>query len=233
VNRNCHELEAASMLGPAVNESHASADQNRWDVATRASVFLHLNEKDAAPRELAWQVFHDRYAPLISGYARRTGASPQQADEIVQDVMFGFFSASPRFVYDPAAGRFRGYLRACVSRALKRLRDADRRGGPRTNSVDELNLVDERAEDPADLTLWDDLWERQQLTRILNDVRDHYRRKGRIETFLAFERNVMFDERAQRVADDLGISVASVHVAKMRITRRLAALRSRIAEEEG
>src|SRR5687768_7409466 len=152
--------------------------------ATRASVFLRLKETDAAPRELAWQAFHDRYAPMIAGYARRKGATPQQAEDIVQDVMLGFFSASPRFVYNPAVGRFRGYLCVCVHRALKRIRDAQR--GPTSSassiSVDDLDVEDAKAENPADLGLWNDLWERQQLNRILAETREHYRRKGKVET---------------------------------------------------
>jgi hypothetical protein len=57
--------------------------------------------------------------------------------------------------------------------------------------------------------------------------REHYRRKGKTETFLAFERNMLFGEPAAKVAEELGMSPASVHVAKMRVTRRLTALRSR------
>ena len=204
-------------------------------MTTRASVFLRLKDTDAAPRELAWQAFHDRYAPMIAGYARRKGATPQQAEDIVQDVMLGFFSASPRFVYNPTTGRFRGYLRVCVHRALKRIRDAQRGPMPSVSSqsIDELQIADERAENPADLGLWDDLWERQQLNRILAETREHYRRKGKVETFLAFERNVLFNEPATKVAGELGISIPSVHMAKLRVTQRLSALRKQLIDEEG
>src|SRR5215211_372973 len=107
-------------------QTNPSQQNAGTDMATRASVFLRLKETDPAPRELAWQAFHDRYAPMIHGYARRKGATPQQAEDIVQDVMLGFFSASPRFVYNPSVVRFRGYLRVCVHRALKRNRDDQR-----------------------------------------------------------------------------------------------------------
>jgi len=216
------------------SNTQPSPSSTNGDMATRASVFLRLKETDAAPRELAWQAFHDRYAPMVHGYARRKGATPQQAEDIVQDVMLGFFSASPRFAYDPAVGRFRGYLRVCVHRALKKIRDAQHgatsSSGP---SIDELNLADDKAENPADLRLWDDLWERQQLNRILAEVREHYRSKGKIETFVAFERNVLFNEPASKVAADLNLNVASVHMAKVRVTQRLASLRKQLIDEEG
>src|SRR6185436_20951609 len=90
------------------------------ETATRASIFIKLKTSDAQPRELAWRQFYQRYAPVISSYAYRNGANRQQAEEVVQDVICGFFEASPRFVYDPSRGRFRAYLRACVGRALQR-----------------------------------------------------------------------------------------------------------------
>lgn len=221
--------------GSTVSPPLTHTGETSGDMTTRASVFLRLKETDPAPRELAWQAFHDRYAPMIASYARRKGATPQQAEDIVQDVMLGFFSASPRFVYNPAVGRFRGYLRVCVHRALKRIRDAQR--SPTTSAssmpIDELDVADEKAIDPADAGLWDDLWERQQLNRILAEVREHYRRKGKVETFLAFERNVLFNEPAPKVAEDLGISVPSVHMAKLRVTRRLAAAKQQLIDEEG
>ena len=214
--------------------SHAPAESdpsNYPDMATRPSVFVRLKATDAEPRELAWQQFYERYAPLITGYARRRGVTPEQAEEIVQDVMLGFFAASPKFVYDPSRGHFRSYLRTCVSRALRRLRDADR--AHRTGSVplDEIDVPDPRADEAADQLLWDELWERQRLHRILDEVREHYRRKGRVETFLAFERNVLFGEPPDQIAHDLGISVASVHMAKMRVTRRLAEEKEKFGEE--
>ena len=211
----------------------APGNHKNPDMATRPSIFVRLKHDDPQPRELAWQEFYDRYAPLIAGYARRKGVGAEQADEIVQEVMLGFFAASPKFVYDPLRGQFRSYLRTCVRRALKRLRDQQR--AHRTGSVplDEIDVPDARAEsdaDAADARLWDDLWERQQLHQILERVREHYRRRGRIETFLAFERNVLFGEPADTIAADLGISIASVHMAKMRVTRRLAEERAKFAE---
>ena len=220
---------------PVAAETEPGPSDDPWhrDMATRPSVFLRLKDTDPAPRELAWTQFHERYAPLIASYARRKGATPQQAEEVVQEVMLGFFAASPKFEYDPARGRFRGYLRTCVWRALRKLRDQARMHQLRAIPLDEIDVQDERADNPADLKLWDDLWERQQLHRVLDDVRDHYRRKGRLETFLAFERGVLFGEPAEKIAQDLGISVPSVHMAKMRVTRRLAEKKAKLTEEEG
>src|SRR5688572_472420 len=218
-----------------VSDSSGESDPSKApppppDMATRPSVFVRLKGDDAQPRELAWQEFYERYAPLIAGYARRQGVTAEQAEETVQDVMMGFFAASPKFVYDPSRGHFRSYLRTCVRRALRRLREGDRAHRTGDVPLDEIDVADPRADESADARLWDDLWERQRLHRILDHVREHYRRKGRVETFLAFERNVLFGEAPEKIAADLGISVASVHMAKMRVTRRLAEEKTKFAE---
>src|SRR5262249_20106559 len=88
--------------------------------ATNPTIFLRLKESDAAPRELAWDDFKSRYQPVIGAFARRFGAKEQDVDDVVQDVLLGFFLKSPTFVYDPAKGRFRGYLKVCTYRALQK-----------------------------------------------------------------------------------------------------------------
>jgi RNA polymerase sigma factor (sigma-70 family) len=195
------------------------------DTSTRPSIFLRLKESDPAPRELAWRQFYDRYAPIIANYARRKGANKQQADEVVQDVISGFFAASPRFVYDPSRGRFRAYLKTCAMHALSRIRGA--LSASQDVPVEELPIADDRDEQ-----LWDQLWQQQVLRRAMEIVREHYTRKGKLETFLAFEQNVVFDRPAPEVAKELGINVGSVHTAKTRVTDKLREIRAAIEDEE-
>jgi hypothetical protein len=64
-------------------------------------------------------------------------------------------------------------------------------------------------------------------------VREHYTRKGKLETFLAFEQNVIFDRPAPDVARELGLSVAGVYAAKSRVTETLREIRSALHEGEG
>ena len=41
------------------------------DPTTNPTIFLRLRAGDAAPREIAWDEFNARYAPIIAGFARR------------------------------------------------------------------------------------------------------------------------------------------------------------------
>ena len=67
-----------------------------------ASIFIRLNSADAKPREIAWLEFHQRYAPIIAGFAQIFGARAQDVDDVIQDVLLGFDGQSPTFIYDPS-----------------------------------------------------------------------------------------------------------------------------------
>src|SRR5262245_61845311 len=195
--------------------------------ATRASIFIRLKTTDAQPRELAWQQFYQRYAPVISSDAYRNGASRQQADEVVQDIISGFFEASPRFVYDAARGRFRAYLKSCVVRTLMRRKlSRDRARAVPVELGD--NIRDQRDDE-----LWEKLWQQQIICRAMEIVREQYLSKGKLLTFQAFEMNVVKNVSAAETARSLGMNVASVHTAKSRVTEKLRDVRALLEDEEG
>lgn len=186
---------------------------------TRATLFLRLKSTDSKARRVAWQEFHDKYAPVISGFARNLGARPDDVEDIIQDVMLGFFSRSPAFVYDPAKGRFRGYLKVCTLHALKK-----RLG---QNLKFQGLLLEAIDPESVEVTArWDDHWQQQQLKRAIEAVAEKYRRNS---TFQAFERHVINAEPVEVVCQTLGMTPDSVYQAKFRVT---AALRKCIAEME-
>jgi RNA polymerase sigma-70 factor (ECF subfamily) len=181
------------------------------DVATNPTIFLRLKQSDPSPREFAWTEFKHRYEPIIAGFARRLGARHNDIDDVVQDVLLGFFVKSPRFTYDPSKGRFRGYLKVCTYRALqKKIGQTSRFQGQPLDQIDPGAVAVEQ--------VWNDVWEQQLLRRVLDDVRETM---GNSKTFQAFELYVVFDKPAQDVATKLDMHLNSVYRAKEQITRLL------------
>src|SRR5881227_3744235 len=135
------------------------------NVTTNPSIFLRLKQSDPAPREIAWEEFHARYAPVILSFAQRLGARQPDVDDVVQDVLLGFFSKSPTFIYDPSKGRFRGYLKVCTYRALRshQEKNSSRRAGISLEQLDPAVLAIEQ--------VWNDVWEQQQLARAIHQLR--------------------------------------------------------------
>lgn len=197
-------------------ERDAAADPH----VTRASLFGRLRADRAADRDAAWREFRARYAPMIAGFARRCGATRADVDDIVQDVMTAFVAAHAEFVYDPARGRFRGWLKTCAVRvALRRAGKNLRLGGVPLDQVPEP----EAAAEP----LWNDVWEKQLVAEALAELR---RRHAGDASFRAFEGYVLHDRPAAAVAAELGISVERVYQAKTRLTRELREALARAEE---
>jgi RNA polymerase sigma factor (sigma-70 family) len=189
---------------------------------TRASIFNRLKSSGGRDGEMAWTEFQSRYAPVIAGFAKRCGANNQDVDDIVQDVMTAFFSVSDGFKYDPAKGRFRGWLKTCTVRAA--VRRAGKNLHFRGMRLDEVPQV-ELAVEP----LWSDIWEQQIVARALSELR---RECAESVAFRAFEQYVLLDRPADIVAKELNTSVDNVHQAKSRMTKRLRDLVGHIREDD-
>ena len=191
---------------------------------TNPSIFLRLNAADAKPREIAWSEFHDRYEPIIGAFARKLGVKRHDVDDLVQDVLVGFFGKAATFAYDPARGRFRSYLKVCTMRAAyKRFgRDA------REDRALALTALDEDAAQVEQV--WNDVWEKQQLEQAMADVREQLRGES---SWRAFEQTVLHGRTPQQVADELGLTVSAVYKARDRIGKSLRERLKKIQRDQG
>ncbi len=214
---------AQSELAVFKRADSSTADLDRY--ATRATIFFRLRADDTQSRELGWKEFHDRYAPVIVGFARNAGLAFQEAQDVLQDVLLAFFQASPKFEYDPSKGRFRGYLKRCVLNAIYARRHRVR-GQVQADDF----VFDERAgRDDDEDRLWEDEWARSILERATDEVR------ARVDarTFEAFDLYSRRGLAADAVAERLGIGVNSVHQAKSRVMKAIHECVERIRSEEG
>jgi RNA polymerase sigma-70 factor, ECF subfamily len=194
------------------NEVKVPSEPNRDDTcSTRASIFQRLAAPQSTDRQQAWSEFLARYSPVISSFAARCGASRQDIDDIVQDVMVSFFAKSGDFVYDPRKGRFRGYLKTCTVRvAIRRAGKNMRFRGIPLSEISDAEVAVE--------PIWNDVWEQQLVAQALRIVREEQADSIAIR---AFEQYVLLDRDADVVAAELQTSVNNVHQAKTRIAKRL------------
>jgi RNA polymerase sigma-70 factor, ECF subfamily len=190
------------------------------DYLTRATLFDRLRADDTARRSIAWEEFSDKYAPIIAGFSRKLGVTPTDIDDIVQEVTLQFFESSRQFVYDPAKGRFRGYLKTVTYRTV-RDRLAQTRRSRAHLDTDQIDVADPHAPDLID-QLWDNAWEKQRLNQALKQVGQAYQNNS---TFRAFVMHVIEGQSVEDTAAALQVSADSVYKAKQRIT---AALREEI-----
>ena len=190
---------------------------------TRASVLLRLRADGTLDRQVGWNDFARIYGPVIAGFARNAGVPPQEVDDVLQDVMLGFFRQSQHFEYDPSRGRFRGYLKTVT---LNAIRDRHRRKRPKVGLPENFEPAED---DDALQATWEHEWTRQLLQRAMERVRATVQPR----TLEAFERYGVRGEPAESVSKALGMSEASIRHAKMRIMHQLREEIQRLRDEEG
>ena len=182
-----------------------------------------LERLGAGDDHAAWREFCHRYGDLIRGVARRAGATENDADDVLQDVLMALVGAMPGFRYDPSKGRFRGYLKTIVVRALARRRQ--KHAPALLSEADEVASGDAGVEEH----LWEDEWRQHHLRLAMRVIDAEFTVHDRA----AFQRYAVEGRPVADVASSLGLSADQVYQAKSRILRRLIALVAQQVAEEG
>lgn len=185
---------------------------------TRVTFLMRL--RDRADR-LTWQEFNDRYGELLYRYARARGASHENAEDAVQEVSMSLFKAMDGFEYDASKGRFRGYLRAAIVRALGRKAKREQKQAKPLDPHD-FDFLAADKESSADAR-WEQEWRMHQLRWALRSISSEFQ----AVTLRAFELHALRDLPVEEVAQELDISTASVYQAKSRVLKRV---RERLSE---
>ncbi len=172
--------------------------------------------------QVAWRDFADRYGLLIRNVARRHGLQDADCDEIVQDVLISLARAMPAFRYDPARGRFRGYLKTVVVHSVfQRLRQK--------RSEASIETIAGTADDAGAEQVWDDEWRQYHLRLAMHTIRHEFNDSD----CAAFDRYAVRGEDAKATADMLGMTLDQVYQAKSRILKRLTDIVAQQVSDEG
>lgn len=195
-----------------------------------------LLAKVRAGDEVSWSEFYAAYKPLILLCGQDCTLTPDENDELVQQVMSEIFRKDivgkydpdhipddVVFHYDQSHGRFRHYLRGIIrNQALKILRKRD--------GVVELDDPARQVAEPAvDIweELWNEEWKRHVLAMALTELKGHVQP----ETYVAFEMYALQERPVQEVSKFLNLSVASVYTAKSRCIAALKEIISKLEEQ--
>jgi RNA polymerase sigma-70 factor (ECF subfamily) len=181
---------------------------------TSASLLERLR---ISPDEEAWQRLDDIYRPLIQRWLRRDPTLGEEAEDIVQDVMGVLVRELPGFQRQ-RTGSFRRWLRTITAHRLAAFyRSRKNRPLPLGAPAGESTL-EQLADPDSELSrLWDEEHDRHVLRRLMDLIAPLFK-----ETTLAAFCRVAFDGiPAAQAAEELGLSLNAVLVAKSRVLTRL------------
>lgn len=192
---------------------------------TRASLLLRLpNAEDAA----AWEEFVRIYGRAVYRGARRLGLQSADADDLVQEVFSTVANSISNWLERTNRGTFRAWLfRIARNTALNVLTRSKFRG---TGGEDAVKLLAEQPDPAADVSIQFEEEYRRELFRWASDrVRNLFSEK----TWIAFWRSSVEGVPIPEVAEQLGISIGSVYIARSRVTARLRKAVQQFIAEEG
>ena len=165
-----------------------------------------------------WQKLLTIYRPFIEKVVKGYPVLASQADDIAQEVAMVLMRELPVFQRQ-RNGSFRNWLRLVT---VNRLRIALRNVKREPQASTDWLVSSERIESLADPTSseahdWDEEHDRAVMERIVDIVKPTVQE----QTWRAFQRYAIGDEPPSKVAEELGMTLNSVLLAKSRILRRM------------
>jgi RNA polymerase sigma-70 factor (ECF subfamily) len=187
---------------------------------TRRSLLSRLRNWDD---QEGWRDFFQTYWRLIYDVARKAGLSDAEAQEVVQETIISVAKQMPGFRYDPARGRFKGWLLQITRRRIadlvrQRMRMSGASGG---TPVETLSVEhSESLADPAGGELeaiWDAEWEKHLFAAAVANVKQ----QANPENYQLFDLYVVQQWPVRKITATLGVSAGQVYLAKHRISALL------------
>ena len=186
---------------------------------THASLLVRIRD---AEDSRSWNQFLELYTPIVIGYCRKRGLQDADAADVAQDVMQTVARRMPEFEYDRSSGPFRGWLFTVTRNKLIDFVNKQRRQPRGTGQTIVHRLLEEHPS-PEEQQQWD----QQEQQRLFDWAAEQVRSEFSEKTWRAFWRTAVENEAAKTVAENVGISVGAVYIAKSRV---LARLREKIRE---
>jgi RNA polymerase sigma-70 factor, ECF subfamily len=165
-----------------------------------------------------WQKLLLIYRPFIFSIVSGYPSLVSQAEDITQEVMLVLMRELPVFERQ-RTGSFRAWLRQIAVNQLRTATRKTKRFLTTDNLEDGISNQIEQLADPASIASkkWDEEYERVVFKRLGELVRPTVADK----MWQAFEKYALQEQPAAKVAEELGISLNSVLLAKSRILKQL------------
>jgi RNA polymerase sigma-70 factor (ECF subfamily) len=179
--------------------------------ATSLSLLERLCQP-AGQEAAAWDRFVHLYTPLLYHWVRRLRLPPEDAADLVQEVLTTLVQKLPEFHYDPRQS-FRAWLRTIT---LNKGRDLCRRRAARPAGPGDRPLPDVGGPDSA--AAFDESEYRQHLVRRALQL---MQAEFQPVTWKACWEYMIAERPAADVARELGVTVNAGYLAKSRVLTRL------------
>ena len=168
--------------------------------------------------ENAWKALTALYRPLMAAWLNRQGVPPHDLEDLSQEILLRVVKHLPGFQHSGPRGAFRAWLRTIVCNRTTdywRALDTDTQASGGSGATAALQQL---ADPDSDLNRqWDEEHDRYVLNCLLDLVEEEFE----ATTLRAFRRLALDGASGAETAQELGLSVAAVYVAKSRVLQRI------------
>lgn len=184
--------------------------------AARTSVTLLARLGGSTADAGAWEEFLRRYGPQVLGWCRHWHLQEADAEDVAQDVLLRVAKQMRTFRYDPGRS-FRGWLKAVARAAWSDWLEARRRAVPGSGDTGVRQVLESA-------TARDDLVGRLEAEfdrELLDTAAAQVQLRVDPKTWRAFALTAIDGLSGAEAAEQLGMKVAAVYVAKGRVQKML------------
>ena len=187
------------------------------DLRTSSTLLLRLRDLS---NEEAWEEFLTRYTPRIFAWCRRYNLQESDASDVTQEVLGKLLRAMRNFQYDPSKGSFRGWLKTVTNNAIRdfvgTLKNPARGSG---DTLVHSNLA--AISDPDALAALAKTIEAEAEQELLSEAESRVQIRVQAHTWQAYQLTAKQHMKAADAADQIGMPVSEVYVARSRIIKML------------
>lgn len=184
---------------------------------TRISLILRLGEDGDVQ---AWQEFADIYIPAIHGLALRKGLQPADAEDVTQEVLFGVARAIERFEPDRSRAKFRTWLSRIARNMIADFCE-HRAKRPLQQAITDSWLQAACSEASHELSDHDQQFDAEYRKAIFHVAAKKIRGRVTPATWGSFEQTQVLGRAAATVAQELGLTIGALYVARCRVLKML------------
>jgi RNA polymerase sigma-70 factor (ECF subfamily) len=165
--------------------------------------------------------------------ALKAGLTEYEAEEVLQETMLSVSKNIPDFEYDPAKGKFKGWLLKLTHWRIKdQFRKRRRQPLPNqdTNSKTGRTSTVARIPDPRGCDL-EAIWDQEWQQTVFRTAGERVKKAVNARHYQIFDLYVVKEWPPQKVAKALGVNTGQVFVAKHRILSLVRKEMSRLEAE--
>ncbi len=204
------------MTGPNVNDGRGPHDG-------LSGTSTSLLRKAVAADQSAWNELVDKYANTIYSWCLKYGVPPNDARDVVQEVLSAVMANLEQYRHDRDTDTFRGWLRQITARkALDEERRRKRRVGVAeggSEALVRLHSLPSPREEEGDLD-----WRQAEIDRLRAEVSDR--------DWIICREMVNGTSTAHELAARYDLKLATVYVIRSRVIRHLRANRQATNHED-